>query len=257
LNKLRLAVFGTCPDDVDIGVAGTMAKHAKAGDEVYVVVLTGGELGGGPMPPEDVRKSRIKEEEAACKIYGVKEVRVLDFQDCKFVATLDAKLVLTDVIREIRPDIVMASWINDKHPNLRECGIAVCDACLLSTLEALKTKYPPHIVGNIYLWGSPGFAIGFQPDLYIDITDTIELKKKGLEQFKLSYEASWAGSKDIWFNYWGEAVPRVWGFNCGVKYAEAFKTYYIPLHCGKSAMDLLPRPDMSDAVFYQLKYTGK
>ena len=44
-NKLKILALGAHPDDVELGAAGTLAKHIAQGDKCGIVDFTKGELG--------------------------------------------------------------------------------------------------------------------------------------------------------------------------------------------------------------------
>src|SRR6185503_6126502 len=60
-----LLAFGPHPDDLEIGLGGTIARHAALGSQVGLCDLTAGEMGSNGTP--DVR---IAEAEAACAALG-------------------------------------------------------------------------------------------------------------------------------------------------------------------------------------------
>jgi CheY-like chemotaxis protein len=59
-QKIVLAI-GAHPDDVEIGIGGTLLKHSTQGDEVHILTLTGGEFGGE-------KSLRIQESEKAAQL---------------------------------------------------------------------------------------------------------------------------------------------------------------------------------------------
>src|SRR2546423_13799152 len=71
------------PDDAEFGMAGTVAKWAKAGVEMTYVLVTNG--ASGSQDPKMTRKrlaaGRKREQDAAAKILGVKRVVYLGYED--------------------------------------------------------------------------------------------------------------------------------------------------------------------------------
>ena len=60
-----LLVFGPHPDDLEIGLGGTIARHVALGSSVGLCDLTAGEMGSNGTIDE-----RMAEAEAARKVLG-------------------------------------------------------------------------------------------------------------------------------------------------------------------------------------------
>src|SRR6266704_5683224 len=80
--KRVLGVFAH-PDDPEFGSGGSVAKLAKDGAEVTYVIVTDGSQGGEDPKQKDSELTAIrqKEQRAAAKILGVKQVEFLGFKD--------------------------------------------------------------------------------------------------------------------------------------------------------------------------------
>ena len=65
MSRLDLLVFGPHPDDLEIGLGGTLAKHAALGHAVGLCDLTRGEMSSNGTPDE-----RVREAEAARAVLG-------------------------------------------------------------------------------------------------------------------------------------------------------------------------------------------
>src|SRR6202158_928709 len=70
----RAMVIYAHPDDAEFGLAGTMAKWARAGVEITYCMITNGASGSDDpkMTREKLRDTRYAEQRAAAKILGVK-----------------------------------------------------------------------------------------------------------------------------------------------------------------------------------------
>ena len=105
----RVLVVVAHPDDIDFGMAGTIATLTDAGADVTYCLVTSGEAG----PPEDMdrdelRRLRESEQIAAAKVVGVEDVRFLRYPDGRVEATIALRRDLSRVIRDVRPDVVMS-----------------------------------------------------------------------------------------------------------------------------------------------------
>jgi LmbE family N-acetylglucosaminyl deacetylase len=178
------------PDDIDFGVAGTMASLAKAGAEVVYCLVTSGEAGA----PEDrdrheVAAMREAEQRAAAAEVGVTDVRFLGHPDGRVVADLALRRDLSRAIREIRPALVVTQsperrWdrIYASHPD----HLATAEATMAAVYpdsrnphahpELLAEGYEPHVVPEVWVMGIEPF------DVVVDITAVFDQKVAALRQ---------------------------------------------------------------------------
>lgn len=148
------------PDDLEIGCGGTLAQHAKRGDEVHIFVATSGEVGGDA----EIRKA---EQIASAKILGVQAVHWGNFVDTtlpKFAPDLMASVEA--LVQSLKPDTVYVNFHQDTHQDHRELAQAVRSA----------TRY----VANVLAYETPS-TIGFEPSAFMDISDTLPLKIEALQ----------------------------------------------------------------------------
>lgn len=73
---MNLLAIGAHPDDIEFGCGGTLIKHSRRGDNIYLLVLTEGEAGSG-------KNLRRREQECAARFLNVRKVYWGDFQDTK------------------------------------------------------------------------------------------------------------------------------------------------------------------------------
>lgn len=106
----RVLVIAAHPDDVDFGAAGTVATWTEAGIEVVYCIVTDGDAGGSDpsVGRADMAMLRRAEQVAAAKCVGVDDVRFLGYPDGRVEPTITLRKDLTRVIRQIRPDRVVA-----------------------------------------------------------------------------------------------------------------------------------------------------
>jgi N-acetylglucosamine malate deacetylase 1 len=243
---MKIAVVVAHPDYMVTIIGGTLIKHAQSGDDVHVIVLCPGELGPGTVVyPEKSRPElvdlRIRELDAAASLMGLKEVRVLRFEDTQIKNTPDLRFTIGSLLREIRPDILITHWMHDAHPDLRETGQASVDACLISVLGYLKTEYPPHEVKKVYTFGIRT-TIDFKPEIFIDISSVIEEKFQAIQCLdSVVQEMRIFTASKTEPDRWKEKIlgpDLYWGQESGTRYAEPFKEFKQPE--GKRAVDRLP-----------------
>lgn len=214
---MRVLVIAPHPDDEIIGVGGTIAKRVKAGDEVYVCVVTKGQE---PLfSRQSVEVVRRECCEADTKL-GVKETFFLDFPAVMLETvpryTLNGKL--SEVIQSIKPNEVYIPHRGDMQIDHQ----MVVDASMV----ALRPKYS-HVVKRIYAyetlsetgWNVPNVVNEFIPTVYEDITETLQDKLGAMEIFKSQLgvfpETRSIGAID--------ALAKYRGSNVNILAAEAFE----------------------------------
>jgi LmbE family N-acetylglucosaminyl deacetylase len=184
------------PDDSEFGAGGTVAKLVREGMYVSYCIVTTGNNGSGDrgMTPARLARIRAEEQRAAARVLGVETVDFLGFPDCEVEDTRESRLAVTAAIRRHRPDRLIIQNPNRtknlgaSHRDHRTvAGIALDSVYPLARdhmafPELLAQGLEPHKVREIYLmWWE-------NPELVVDISDTIDLKIKALachaSQFK-------------------------------------------------------------------------
>lgn len=197
----RVLVVMAHPDDAEFGAAGTIARWAEEGRHVTYLILTDGNRGSSDPSMTSERLSQIRhaEQRAAALRLGVKDVFFLGYDDGSLQPTLDLRRQIVRWIRRCKPDVVVAPdptrrWSGQRyinHPDHRAAGDATLDAIMpgadtrLVFPELLDEGLEPHEVREIYLTGSN------EPDLWVDISQTIELKLAALREHR-SQVGEWA-----------------------------------------------------------------
>jgi LmbE family N-acetylglucosaminyl deacetylase len=185
----RVLVVIAHPDDVDFGVAGSVARWTDAGIDVAYCIVTDGEAGGrhtgiGPAELADLR--RVEQTNAA-KVVGVTDLTFLGYPDGRLESSIELRRDITRVIRRCRPDRVVCpspdrnyQRIQASHPDHLACGDAALSAVYpdarnpFAHPELLEEGFEPWVVGEIFL-----FTAG-EPNVFVDITDTVDRKIEAL-----------------------------------------------------------------------------
>ena len=219
-NKTILIVAAH-PDDEVLGCGGTIARLIKEGFEVYTLIL-----GEGITSRDNMRDRKRREEEItelkgeakeANKILGVKEVFFYDFPDNRFdtVPFLDIVKVVEKVKNSINPEIIFTHYERDLNVDHQITYRAVITATRPLKEESVKEIYSFEIPSSTE-WRYP---LNFSPDVFFDISTTIDIKIKALEKYKIElkkypHPRSLEGVK---------LIAKNWGIKVGLEYAEAFK----------------------------------
>lgn len=215
------------PDDLEFGMAGSVAKYISEGAKGYYFILTNANKGteDRTLSPSQLRDIRRNEQREAGKILGLTDVFFGDYDDGCLEVNLAVKRDICRVIRQVKPDVVFTmdptmvydverGFIN--HPDHRAAGQATLDAVYplardhLSFPELLKEGLEPHKVKTVLM------AHFGQQNFHVDITPHLETKLTAL-----GAHASQLSNPEATFT-----MVRNWAAQLGAKvgttYAEGF-----------------------------------
>lgn len=168
--KLDVLATGPHPDDVELGCGATLAKLAEQGKKTGIFDLTKGELGTRGTP-----EIRLKEAEAAAEILNVSVRENLGMRDGFFEINEENKLKIIQIIRKYKPEIVLASALDDRHIDHGRAAQLVHEACFLAGLKSIDTDQeawrPKHIFHYIQ-WKN------LEPNFVVDVSGSNYLDKK-------------------------------------------------------------------------------
>lgn len=211
------------PDDEVLGCGGVIAKHARGGDNVFVAILGEGKSSRGNADNADVIKSEIlalrREAQLANKILGVREVIFHNFPDNAIdtIALLSVIQYVEMLKQKYRPSIVYTHHHSDINIDHQLIFKAV-----ITAFRPIKGDQVPYIysceVPSATEWQAPFAGFAFQPNVFVDISDTLELKKRALgtyrSELRLYPHPRSVEAIDI--------IARRWGTTVGFDAAEPF-----------------------------------
>ena len=212
------------PDDPEISCGGTLAKWAKAGAEVHVLICTRGEKGSQDpkQDPDELARVRQKEMADAAAVLGLAGHRSLDIDDGDLENTVDLRAQVVQVIREVRPEVVMCpdptavffggSYYN--HHDHRAAGWSTLDAVApaAGNPHYFPDAGPVHHVRTVYL------SATLEPDVWVDVTDTLDVKVEAL----FRHESQLTETGEFFRAFLRERAEEA-GRVAGVTYAEGFR----------------------------------
>ena len=206
MNVLVLAPHN---DDEILGVGGTIKKLIKEGHDVYVCEVTSG-----------IHFALLQEEaKRAHRLLGVKQSFFLNRSVGKLKSMEQSNLnaALLEVVKLTQPDIAFLPFIGDMHIDHREV-----------TESAMVVLRPigDYSIREIYMyetlsetgWNIPIEGRCFNPNMWVDITDTIEDKLGAMSCYESQLiEYPHPRSKEAI-----SALAQFRGATVGVPYAESF-----------------------------------
>ena len=224
----RVLVVVAHPDDIDFGMAGTVATLVQAGTYVAYCLATSGDAGDDDLThkQEDLAKLRQGEQTAAASVVGVDELHWLGHPDGMVVADLALRRDLARVIRQVRPNAVLTmnpspDWdrMYLSHPDHLAVATATMAAIYPDSRnprtfpELLEQGHLPHTVEETWMFAA-------EPNRYVDITDLFHLKIKALEQ----HHSQVGGTDDLHerLSEWSTETAQAAGMAEG-RLAEGFR----------------------------------
>lgn len=219
---MRVLAVGAHPDDLEILCGGTLAKYAERGDHVTMAVATNGEVGSPTLPKQEIAAIRKQEAEAAARVIGADFIW-MNYPDEFLFSTEQTRLEFLNMVRGVRPDVILAHAPEDYHPDHRTSGQILWDVRVMTTVPNIKTDHPPcESIPEIYYLDTVA-GIDFLPHHYVDITATFEIKKKMLACHKS--QAGWLQNQyQMSYLEFTEYISRFRGLQCGVQFAEGFQS---------------------------------
>ncbi len=216
------------PDDAEFMCGGTVARWTREGCEVHYVVCTDGSAGSNEpgATREGLRVIREQEQRAAADVLGVKSVTMLGELDGHLQVTDETRRKVCREVRRLRPEVLVAPdpgrfWSGNgyiNHWDHKQAGILALTAVMpdaptrLMFPELLDEGLEPYEVPNLWLSSS-------EPDVYVDITDTIDTKLEALA----AHRSQSAEAASPWVRERAEELAAASGR--GSAYAEAFKAF--------------------------------
>lgn len=205
-GKNILAV-GAHPDDIEIGCAGTIAKHIQNNDNVVILVMTDPYYtnhDGKVLRESDGGKLETIN---GAKVLGAKLIH-LDFETKNVPyssATIEA---INQVIDDYNIETIYTHWYHDTHQDhLRTTQAVLSGGRYVPNVLMYEPEYP---AGRSHM--------GFHNQYYVDITETFELKMEALMQHESQVKKYGAGFIEA-----VGARARHRGYEIGTKYAECFE----------------------------------
>jgi LmbE family N-acetylglucosaminyl deacetylase len=222
----RAMVVYAHPDDAEFGLAGTMAKWARAGVEITYCMVTNGASGSDDpdMTREKLRDTRYAEQQEAAKILGVRYVVFLGYEDGYLYPTLEVRRDVARQVRIHKPDVLftmdptfrIADDFYVNHPDHIAAGEV-----------ALRSINPDASTRNMFpeLWKDEHlephkpkalFLSSFGEDAtVVDISGVLDIKIKAL----LAHRSQLFPGAEAMVRGWAKEIGKRQGYKAG----EAFR----------------------------------
>jgi LmbE family N-acetylglucosaminyl deacetylase len=198
IQTMNILAIGAHPDDIEYGCAGTLIKYAERGHRIYLMVLTSGQEGGS----SEIRK---QEQENAAELMSVQKIFWGGYHDTQLPLSKELIEKIEEVLGEVNPDLILVNYGDDTHQDHR----------ILTQATMSATRY----VRNVLFFEVPTTQ-NFNPQVFVDISDTLEQKFKVLEAH--ASQVMKTNIEDMYIIELAQASATFRGIQGRVKFAEAF-----------------------------------
>jgi LmbE family N-acetylglucosaminyl deacetylase len=182
---MRILTVAAHPDDETLGAGGTMAWHAERGDEVWVCILT-----EGVTSRHDRVEQQLDCARRACDVLGVENLVLVGLPDQRLdtLSLLDVIAPIEQCIADLQPDVVLTHFggdVNEDHRLVSRATmvaarpVAGCSVKRVASYEVpSSTEWAPPVPGGI-----------FAPNLFVDISGTLETKLTAMKAYSETYRS--------------------------------------------------------------------
>jgi LmbE family N-acetylglucosaminyl deacetylase len=202
---MNILAIGAHFDDVELGCAGSLARHVSQGDKVYAYIAT---VSGFSNPNNQTVRSNdvaLAEGKKAMEILGVEliygQFKTLEIE---FVEALNIELV--KIVENKKIDMVYTHWIGDIHHDHQAVAKASLHSC----------RHVPRMLMYRSNWYHSN--LDFKGNFYVDITATWDLKEKAI----LAHISEMERTGKKWSRFFKNEAENA-GQRIGVNNAEVFE----------------------------------
>jgi LmbE family N-acetylglucosaminyl deacetylase len=211
----NILIVNAHPDDMEIGMGGTIAKLVEERAEITSVVITDGGRASNPFGWTEQRMAEVRRAEAlrAAEVLGVKDVIFCDQPDA--ADEVDVKAVrrkLVGVMTRLKPtEIYTLHEELDRHPGHRQAGRLVRESVSESGLTPSGGVWAYEVWGPFAKWDR------------LEYIDTyVEKKKLALAEYRSQTATIPYGEGVLGLNRWRAVFADPMASAPTGTYAEVF-----------------------------------
>lgn len=215
-SPLDVLVVSPHPDDAEISVGGTILKCISQGKRVGVVELTNGE-----PTPHGTPEKRQQETDQATQVLGLHWRHQLNLPNRRLQESLESRRKLAEVFRLTRPQLILAPYWDDSHPDHVAASALTDAARFWSKLSRTDLAGEPFHPPRIYYFWSIHLRIHPKPAFVNDITPFIDQKLQAVSCYESQFLAGRSQLHPTMLDDIRDRA-RYWGWSIERGYAEAF-----------------------------------
>lgn len=222
----RVLIIAAHPDDEVLGCGGTIARLADKGHHVYIGIIGEG-LTSRYKQREHADSVLVKDlqdrSRQVAQLLGAKDIFLHDFPDNRFdtVPLLEVIKLIEKLVGIVRPQVVYTHHGGDLNIDHMITHRAVLTATRPATGCKVKKIYAFEVPSSTE-WAFGQFALTFRPNVFVDISDTIEAKVQAMQLYESEVQPfpHPRSIKNL------KIIAQRWGSNVGLNTAEAFELIY-------------------------------
>lgn len=218
-DKQTILAIGGHVGDMELTAGGVLASHSLKGDRIVTLALTPGERGvpaGQDMA--DYRAQKIREAHAFADLLGGEAIVFDDNPDGELPDDEAIRWRVCDVIREVRPNIIITHFKNSMHKDHMTTHRIVNDARFFAGLPSIERELPAAFAGKLYYAENWEDAVDYRPYVYVDFD------QEAYDLWVKAVSTHWfvTGSKSFPYLEYYKHLARVRGIEARKTYAETF-----------------------------------
>ncbi|RTE03560.1 PIG-L deacetylase family protein [Paenibacillus whitsoniae] len=218
-QQMTILAIGGHVGDAELTAGGVLASHSLKGDRIATLALTAGERGvpaGQDM--KEYHAQKVREAHTFAEMLGGEAYVFDDIPDGELEDSTEMRFRVADVIRKVKPNVIITHWKNSMHKDHMTTHRIVNDARFFAALASFERELPAHFAQRLYYAENWEDAVDYRPYVYVDFDQ---------EAFDLWVKAAsthWfiTGSKSFPYLEYYKHLMRVRGIEARKQYAQTF-----------------------------------
>ncbi|CAN7732643.1 PIG-L family deacetylase [Paenibacillus sp. LjRoot153] len=217
-SKMTILAIGGHVGDAELTAGGVLAHHSLKGDRIVTLALTAGERGvpaGQDM--KEYRVQKVNEARTFAEMLGGESI-VFDIPDGELQDNEEMRYRVCDVIRDVRPNVIITHFKNSMHKDHMTTHRIVNDARFFAGLASFEREKPAHFAAKLYYAENWEDAVDYVPYVYVDFP------KEAFDLWVKAVSTHWfvTGSKSFQYLEYYKHLMRVRGLEARKEYAQTF-----------------------------------
>lgn len=224
----KILVFASHPDDEILSAGGTILKYRQLGTDFTIIIATKGS--GGYSEQEEIEEIIEKRKEEVKKLQSLLNCKIISLNYEKLPVEREKVSHITNLLRQIKPQIVLTPHFQDTHRIHRNLAYIVKESIYHATTgEAYGGSGKIWQPLGVYYYESPSYKFQYAKNNNFIIVNIEEFWERKKELFSQVYESQKQLLSRILI--WAENTAKLWGLEINSEYGEAFipETTYTPL----------------------------
>ena len=228
-----ILAIGAHIGDMELTAGALLASAAVQGGKAVTLALTAGEKGAPPGSDVSLyRQQKIEEARAFARELGGEAI-ILDHPDGQLPDNDDVRFEVCDIIRAVKPDIIVTHHEKSMHKDHIACHRIVLDAWFYAAIAGFQRELPRHFARHLYYAENWEDAEDFKSYVYLDVSDGYDLWFKAIDHHRFTIESTSFAYKEYYAH-----LKRIRGIEGRTGYCECFMIPPEQMHITKKIDEL-------------------